>query len=131
MNHENVMLWVEALRSGEYDQGHERLTRINEDGYELDCCLGVACKVAIKHGVEFDSIEIKEDSSGGKFKVYDGEPSWLPRAVKDWLGIDNNDPLLDRRGLDPYTATDLNDDQGLSFEQIASRIEAQAITGEL
>ena len=48
--------WINALRSGEYKQGTERL----QNG-GLYCCLGVACKVAEKDmvKVKYDGINIK------------------------------------------------------------------------
>lgn len=33
--------WLKALRSGEYEQGRERLCSIAEDGTHRFCCLGV------------------------------------------------------------------------------------------
>lgn len=41
---ENRINWVAALRSGKYKQGSGSLTQITKNG-QLDCCLGVACKV--------------------------------------------------------------------------------------
>lgn len=34
--------WLEALRSGKYKQGHERLYNSNDNSF---CCLGVLCRV--------------------------------------------------------------------------------------
>ena len=42
----NRKKWVEALRSGEYEQGKEFL----QCGSSF-CCLGIACEVASKNGV--------------------------------------------------------------------------------
>ena len=45
-NKENIQKWVDGLLSGEYEQGRGKL---NKDG--KFCCLGVACEVAIKNGL--------------------------------------------------------------------------------
>ena len=54
---ENQKLWVEALRSGKYLQGKERL--VQKDGPNITyCCLGVACKLyeeATKEQLPLDS----------------------------------------------------------------------------
>lgn len=40
--------WIEALRSGNYSQGRERLKRVNSEGVTFHCCLGVLREVASK-----------------------------------------------------------------------------------
>lgn len=127
MNQNNVMLWVNALRSGAHDQGRERLTRVEDDGYEFDCCLGVACKVAIDNGVEL-KVEV-EESINQKYKTYNGEAEWLPEVVGNWLGVNERDPILHDNGLGGITATGLNDNQDYDFEQIANAIEARLNEG--
>ena len=42
---EVLELWVKALESGEYKQGHQLLNKDNEF-----CCLGVLCDLAAKDG---------------------------------------------------------------------------------
>ncbi len=37
--------WIEALRSGEYKQGRDKLATINDANEICYCCLGVACKL--------------------------------------------------------------------------------------
>lgn len=81
---ERVQLLVDALRSEEFKQGREWL-RVG-DRY---CCLGVACEVAIRNGLE---VEV-EGNPGGTFK-YDGCPDFLPAAVRDWFGFAHRDPLI-------------------------------------
>ncbi len=50
---ENMRLWVAALRSGEFAQGRKRLAQSGDGGATWRyCCLGVACELAIRHGVE-------------------------------------------------------------------------------
>lgn len=47
--------WVEALRSGEYKQGSNRLYSYYDNSY---CCLGVACRIAgySEEDVRYDTI---------------------------------------------------------------------------
>lgn len=98
-------LWVEALRSGEYEQTKERLKRGNSF-----CCLGVACEVAVAEGV---------------VETYDGSRTGLPPAVQAWLGVDHEgttsvtSPKLGGREF----LTSLNDTWNLTFAEIADLIE--------
>lgn len=109
-NKDNLRLWVDALRSGEYKQGREQLhdPELNEW-----CCLGVACDVAVKNGVPLNI-----DAAGARF---DGHTDYLPQRVMDWLGIDSADPELGG----PYPATHWNDDFGEGFDGIANLIEIE------
>ena len=54
-------LWIDALRSGDYEQTRETLC---EDGRY--CCLGVACEVAIQNEPELQIYKIE------KGYAYDG-----------------------------------------------------------
>lgn len=92
--------WLDALRSGEYQQGRERL-RAYEVGDESPryCCLGVLNAVV-----------------GGLEGL-----SW----TSGWLRSFNDGSLV--RGLsedDQDTLSQLNDVDGASFDQIADWIEA-------
>src|SRR3954470_12989892 len=119
MLNENAQKWVDALRSGRFKQGKHTLTQIDNDGIQRDCCLGVACKVAIENGVPI-AVNVRYDTLDGPrvlIREYDGcSGSILPESVTEFLGMFN-----ERNGLD-----DLNDYQGLSFEQIADHIEQNA-----
>ncbi len=44
MNKELKQKWIDALRSGDYEQGKGLLCRITPDGAKY-CCLGVLCEV--------------------------------------------------------------------------------------
>lgn len=126
-NKNNIKLWVDALLSGNYEQTNERLTKIDEYGHETDCCLGVACKVAIENGVPLE-IEIIEDYTLGTTVKYSGRVDWLPEPVQAWLGFDVGDPFLATDEVDSEwrrTATDLNDDARYSLSQIAEAIQKE------
>ena len=107
---ENAKRWVEALRSGKFEQGQHALRK--EDSF---CCLGVACEIS---GIGTWSGDLY--SVGGR-----SEANYLPKAVQSWLG------LASRTGegvnCDGYiTLTELNDNAGKSFAEIANIIEANA-----
>lgn len=104
--------WCVALRSGEYAQGNNALQ--DNNGF---CCLGVACDVFIK----------KEDKRmvngrlmgmfpGGQYKA----PAWLKTV---------NDDFADKVGccrpiMSAYRLSVLNDQERLSFNEIADCLEA-------
>jgi hypothetical protein len=105
---DNQKLWLEALRSGKYKQGHNNLK--TSDSY---CCLGVACELS-----KLDTWSTEE--------TYLGHKVLIPIKVARWLKIH------------PYKIAyleRLNDLDLLSFSKIADHIEANPerffYTGEL
>ena len=76
MNRENMMKWIDALRSGKYKQSKGNLCRIidvKNDEY-LYCCLGVLCETAIDCGVNVG----KNKMLCARLVEYDGEPFTPP-----------------------------------------------------
>lgn len=124
-NTENMRKFVEALRSGEYTQGQDALEYVSNNGTILNCCLGVACRVAVKDGL---NIEISIKSSA---RTFDGAGGFLPESVQDWLGIEGRNPALDigRDGVS-HGATHLNDTDRWTFAQIADAFERTYLTDE-
>lgn len=105
-------LWAQALEGGEYQQGDGQLTRSTDDG-EVDCCLGVACKEAVKRGI------IQHfDGQDGDLQMY--------KAVQKWLGLRTSagDYRLSGSDLDARCLTSDNDG-GQTFQQIAATIRAE------
>lgn len=76
MNPEIKEKWLEALRSGDYQQGTGRLKTI--DG--KFCCLGVLCDLYAKER----GIEWKLRSHG---YIFDGNATLLPRSATEWASI--------------------------------------------
>lgn len=121
VNRERIQLLVDALRSGEFRQTKGQLAR--NGSY---CCLGVACVVAQRHGL--NTLRDWTDESGTVFFGTDlDEPAHelLPDSVKNWYGFSFNDPEVDRDdderdGL--TTAVDFND-AGKNFNWIADAFE--------
>jgi len=135
---ERVRLWVDALRSGEFQQGIGFLG-IRGDGEQPDkfCCLGVACEVAIRNGVPMSR---ERNGSTYAYVSSDGRESLrLPQLVGDWLGLDSPNPEVlatELLGEDHYMKrpgelvrlAGCNDRYGQSFEQIANLIESTYLT---
>ncbi len=123
---ENAQKWVEALESGEYEQGKSKLHG-RLDGVDRYCCLGVACKLFIEAGGELRIHEV--DNGGPDISVtYNNEMALLPSPVADWLGLTDRGSAFtpvtvshegEEGQFDQLTA--LND-TGASFTEIAKVI---------
>lgn len=103
--------WLNALRSGEYEQGTGSLCK---DGKY--CCLGVLCELASKQGV------CKKLEGIFSHILYDGNDLHLPASVKEWCGFGSNP-----QGCNAYVngryLTTMNDIEKKSFTEIADLIE--------
>lgn len=126
-NPERIKLWTDALRSGKYKQSR-RLLSDGENGY---CCLGVACEVAIDHGLDLARRETSAEGvlakhyhpETGKCVVYGaGETGYLPVEVADWYGLDSRNPWVYYEGQS-HTLIALNDDGAFTFNDIADIID--------
>lgn len=107
--------WVEALKSGEYHQCTNKLAKkTNRWGY---CCLGVACEVAIKEGIP---LQVRKS---GDVKLYGEEEQAgpLPQEMVEELHLRNDIGGFTVDGVEG-ALTDLNDNEGKSFKEIASFI---------
>lgn len=101
MNPEYKAKWLEALRSGKYEQTQGRLR--DDDGM---CCLGVLCNVVDpKKWERMDDYEIAF--------VYQDEEMFPPNSVKKKTGV--TQAKCDK-------LSNMNDG-GASFKQIADFIE--------
>lgn len=113
MKKEIKKLWVEALRSGEYNQGHSRLKNGNEY-----CCLGVLCDLHRKseQGDDWGAEQTFKD-------CYMGKEEFPPAEVLDWAGLSDEDPTItdDDKGIN-MSLSSMND-RGRSFKYIADLIE--------
>lgn len=117
MKPEIAKIWIEALRSGKYEQTTEKL---NHDG--AFCCLGVLCDLHRK--------AVPEHAWDGD--EYCGEDANLPDAVAQWAGMAFNSGAGDagklpgvvylKSGNYGQHLAVLNDDGG-SFKEIADIIE--------
>lgn len=138
--------WYEALTSGRFNQAKRTLQRVSAstdpDAWDEvkrigHCCLGVLCDLAVEAGVippptmesgtDGDVVMAYLDEEGGR-----GNDSFLPEKVKEWAGLTWNNPTVDYQSEIPgedrtYTRTahlsDLNDEQNMSFAEIAELIK--------
>lgn len=101
--------WVAALRSGDYQQGTQKL---NKDGKY--CCLGVLCELAVNEGI----CKSKEESG---ITYYDSASNLPPFSVKVWAGWDGES--FGNPEINHYCLSDWNDKELLSFNEIADLIE--------
>lgn len=131
---ERKELWTGALRSGDYEQGQEalRVAGGEEDGSaDTYCCLGVACEVYRKETGEGEWV--KREDGFWVFRVggpddhgyYDQSWSGLPHKVAEWYGVRQSELTVDFNDDRRNSLTNLNDNEGQSFEQIADLIDEQ------
>lgn len=103
----NAKKWVEALRSGKYEQGIGALCK---DGRY--CCLGVAVEVARDNGVACDEIRDTDESLGGVFAT-----------VREWVGLADCAGDFSKSNFSTSLAS--VNDNGKSFAEIADIVESQ------
>lgn len=131
--------WVDALRSGEFQQTTGKLGAVAADGSRAYCCLGVLCEVAVADGVIPPAYVSRADPDHPilQYEAQIGSPG--PATHKYfWNGGLRDEPWFvatpqhvryepdgemayedDEIGL-----TTLNDAHRLNFNQIADAIEA-------
>jgi hypothetical protein len=106
--------WVEALRSGKYKQGKALLFSTVEQSY---CCLGVNCAVLNQ---PYITKYPKGSVSKGLPDMEDAQEWWQTLPNRELI----DSPKVKYKGK-WMLLVELNDDVGLTFEQIADLIEAQ------
>ena len=100
VNAERVKLLVSALRSGSYKKGLGMLHYVPRNTW---CCLGVACDIARKSGVEISTAVIEGSERFGN------TASDLPAVIRDWYGFTTSNPDLKLADGGFTTAVRLND----------------------
>ena len=126
MKPEIKKLWVDALRSGDYQKGTGALRRYRSaaGGKCEYCALGVLCDIYIKE----TGATLWEETDRDYYGIRDADDvlhtGSLPSCVVDWAGLP---------GCDPYMSTDeerlsvseFNDHLGMALPVIANYIERQ------
>ncbi len=135
MNQDIKQRWVEALRSGLYEQGKSRLRK--RDAATLNesyCCLGVLCELAVQDDVIPEPKFLEDDGDFLYGNVTNlGGSTQLPPEVIAWAGLSEHsaDPAIEypRSPGEDSTLTEesvwlseYNDDTG-TFLQIADLID--------
>ena len=130
MNTEVKQKWIDALRSGKYDQGSEKLRSVT--GY---CWLGVLCDLYSKEqGAEWEFRGNAETNLQPQdYWYFEGESEFLPESVKEWAGLPVTNPsvrvdVTDNDDEDDWFYNDeianLND-SGYTFNELSKLIEQQ------
>ncbi len=131
MNPEIKQKWVDALRSGKYEQGSEKLR--SHQGY---CCLGVLCDLyAQEQNVDwkFNGAYEEENTQPMDYWYFDGESEFLPESVREWAGFSLPNPqvrvdVTENDDEDDWLYNDdianLND-TGYTFNELAKMIQEQ------
>jgi hypothetical protein len=145
--------FVHALRTTRRKQGTGMLHYIDQDvngkKQHRYCCLGIACEVAIKDGLNLEKVKIggvdRDASIGYQAPAnnnYAYSTSVLPEVVQQWYGVNALDPDLNVRDLPKAkghsyefargwaTASSLNDSGGWTFKQIADAFEQTFLPGD-
>ena len=121
MNQELKMLWIDALRSGDYKQGRAVLRSQNDEF----CCLGVLCDLSGGEwsGTDQNAYSFKPASPDGLEQT--SSVHYLPPQVRYDAELPNSfggcGDIILLNGNSVALAS-LND-SGLSFSQIADLIE--------
>lgn len=110
--------WLAALRSGEYEQGSERL----RDEENCFCCLGVLCDIASKEGLgEWNGIVFRPTANERS------EKSFLPPSIVRWAGLLARNPGINGKSLTTYNDGDSEGENMVmrprTFTEIADLIE--------
>jgi len=130
MNTEVKQKWIDALRSGKYDQGSEKLRSVQ--GY---CCLGVLCDLySQEQDAEWEFRGITETNLQPQdYWYFEDQSEFLPDSVKEWAGLPVGNPAV---RVDVTEADDENDwfytdeianlnDSGYTFNELSNLIEQQ------
>lgn len=119
----NAKLLIVALESGEFKQTNGVLRSKRSDNRQAGyCCLGVACEL------------FRRETGVGKWVTPPNETTWtfvvepddeantfLPEAVRKWLGFSTQDGNFIEPGDGNNTLAALND-SGVPFDEIAKII---------
>lgn len=119
MGKREMLLWADALDSGEFEQGHLYLYPPGGG----NCCLGVACEIAVRDGVvlEFSTFLVGADEVKGVHGESGLQASYLPEPVQRWLGVDDQNPMLGT-----IRATRRNDTLKQDFATLAQSVREEA-----
>lgn len=124
MKPEVKKVFLDALRSGEYEQGTGRLAMVKDDGVVGYCCLGVLSAEGAKAGV-CNPLELSDYFTGNP-----AEKEWVLKASDNEDGIEYVDAfppqsICDWAGLtfeDIFTLANINDKSD-SFAEVIEYID--------
>ena len=107
-----IELWCQALESGEYKQGKEKLVIVEDGENKQYCCLGVACVISNDRRIRITDFEKDE---------------YLPKKLYKFLGMDEQGSFVEPvvyKG-NSYSNLAYMNDAGVRFKTIARVIREQ------
>lgn len=107
---ENQEKWLQALESGDYEQGQNYL--VKDSKY---CCLGVACEI-------FEAMYVTRNTPESSYRVYSSGSFLPPEDVVEKLGLRDNKGS-DHHGSFGHTLVGLND-SGKTFKEIVKIVRS-------
>lgn len=122
MNKQVKEKWINALRSGDYQQGRHALKNTSYDNKDNYCCLGVLCDLYLKEtptanwSLQWDDSWQFETKTGHVEQV-------LPKEVVAWAELKDENPIVERNNFKDSIAS--YNDKGTTFIEIAQLIEEQ------
>jgi hypothetical protein len=125
VNKDRVALWAEALENPKLVQGQNRLAYRDLDGPWKQCCLDVACQVALANGlegVEAEEVQLGTISTMREYVWEEGDAHYreslvLPAPVCAWYGFEDTNP-----DIGSHEASYFNDTLRLTFSEIAAKV---------
>ena len=112
--------WVDALRSGNYQQGYNYLSQ-RDGSNQKYCCLGVLCDLFSTELIELtEGVQTAEDDI--KVTNFNGEAEVLPKHLVNKLMLRNDIGIYS----DEKSLTDINDSGHHDFADIADLIIEKA-----
>ena len=120
MRKDIAKVWVDALRSGKYEQGSDYLCKNG-----MHCCLGVLCELYINHTGDMKYSRVADGDDGDYDIVdYGGDIEVLPCEVMEWAEINTSTGKIydDHAEFDFSSLAEMND-SGHSFNDLAKVIE--------
>ena len=119
--------WVKALRSGDYIQGEERLCKETHDGKLHFCCLGVLAEInSVSREMTLFSTDWQEDVKDYvKFGIYEFLVDGHTFKLRDYIPTNPNNPFFSLDMDTQRELTEMNDNGGKFFPEIADYIEKE------
>lgn len=105
--------WTDALRSGKYIQGQEKLKGIHFNGEASYCCLGVLCEIQ-----ELPQTQLNSTVS------FCGASTYLPDILT--LKVGSDEGSFEKLGMPPlngFNSVAQANDEGVSFAEIADHLD--------
>lgn len=119
MKEDIAKVWIDALRSGKYEQGGDYLCKDSRH-----CCLGVLCELYMDHTGDMKYSRMTDDDNGHDVVSYGGCTEVLPCEVMEWAEIATSiGKIYDDSAEFGFSSLSEMNDSGHSFNELAQIIE--------